>query len=280
MTGKRILYVSSDLFPFSSDNPMSLSVLKVSKFMQSMGNEVRIFMPRFGVINERRHQLHEVIRLSGMNLIVNEIEQPLLIKVASIPDARLQVYFIDNEEYFQRKALEKDEHGNYFQDNDERALFFTKGVLETVRNLNWKPDIIHIYGWITVFIPLYIKNYYKNESIYQNSKIVVSIYNQTIKDFFNKSKKIVNKIKLDGIGSKQLSGLEKINQFRFIKLCLSFSDAIIKGDVTLPKEVEKIIDLNKLLVLKYHPIENIEIVYQKFYEETILEQIDSKKLKK
>ncbi|WP_185865785.1 glycogen/starch synthase [Blattabacterium cuenoti] len=272
MTGKRILYVSSDLFPFSSENPISLSVLKASKFMQSIGNDVRLFMPRFGVINERRHQLHEVIRLSGMNLVINDIDQPLLIKVASIPDARLQVYFIDNEEYFKRKAIYEDEKGIFFQDNDERALFFTKGILETVKKLNWKPDIIHIYGWISSFIPLYIKNFYKNDPVYQNTKIVVSIYNKPFQGDLNKD--ILKKVKFDGIKSRKLKLLENPNYFNLTKLCMYFSDAIIKGDLYFPQEIEDYIKINKLLVLKYYPVEKIETVYQQFYKETVLEQIN------
>ncbi|WP_185864249.1 glycogen/starch synthase [Blattabacterium cuenoti] len=272
MTGKRILYVSSDLFPFSSENIISLSVLKAAKFMQSIGNDVRIFMPRFGVINERKHQLHEVIRLSGINLTINEIDQPLLIKVASVPNARLQVYFIDNEEYFKRKAIYEDESGNFFTDNDERTLFFTKGVLETVKKLNWKPDIIHIYGWITCFIPLYIKNFYKNDLLYQNSKIIVSIYNKPFKGYLNKD--ILNKIKNDGIKTNKLKLLENPNYFNIIKLCIYFSDAMIKGDISLPKEIEDLLNINKFLVLKYYPIEQIETVYEKFYKKTVLEQID------
>ncbi|WP_185869389.1 glycogen/starch synthase [Blattabacterium cuenoti] len=272
MTGKRILYVTSDLFPFSSENLISLSVLKATKFMQSIGNDVRIFMPRFGVINERRHQLHEVIRLSGMNLVINDIDQPLLIKVASIPDARLQVYFIDNEEYFKRKAIDKDENGLFFHDNDERALFFTKGVLETVKKLNWKPDLIHVYGWISSFIPLYIKNFYKNDPIYQSSKIVTSIYNNIFKGNLNKN--VIEKIKLDGIKSRKLKLLDTPNYFNLIKLCIYFSDAIIKGDYSFPKDIEDFIKITKLLVLKYYPVEKIETVYQQFYKETVLEQIN------
>ncbi|WP_185864824.1 glycogen/starch synthase [Blattabacterium cuenoti] len=269
MTGKRILYVSSDLFPFSSENKISLSVLNASKFMQSIGNDVRIFMPRFGLINERRHQLHEVIRLSGMNLIINNIDQPLLIKVASIPDARLQVYFIDNEEYFKRKAIDKDEKGNFFVDNDERALFFTKGVLEAVKKLNWKPDIIHLYGWISFFIPLYVKKMYKNDALYQKTRIIVSIYNNPFKGLLNKD--VIKKIKLDGVKSNQLEIMKNPDYFNLTKLCLYYSDAVMKGDVFFPEKIENYIKkINKLLVLKYYPIEEIKTVYQQFYKKIIL----------
>ncbi len=269
MIGKRILYVSSDLFPFSSENPISLSILKVTKFMQSIGNDVRIFMPRFGVINERRHQLHEVIRLSGRNLVINDIDQPLLIKVASIPDARLQVYFIDNEEYFKRKALDKDKNGLFFKDNDERALFFAKGVLETVKKLNWKPDIIHLYGWISFFIPMYMKTFYKNEYSYKNARIIVSIYNNcSFSGMLNKE--IINKVKLDGIKSKKLKFLEYPNYINLTKLCFSFSDYIIKeGIIIFPEEIKDIIKEKKLLVLKNCTDKNIENVYQKFYTKII-----------
>ncbi|WP_185850775.1 glycogen/starch synthase [Blattabacterium cuenoti] len=272
MTGKRLLYVSSDLFPFSSENPVSLSVLKAAKFMQSIGNDVRIFMPRFGVINERRHQLHEVIRLSGMNLMINDIDQPLLIKVASIPYARLQVYFIDNEEYFKRKAIYEDENGIFFHDNDERALFFTKGVLEAVKKLNWRPDIIHVYGWISSLIPLYVHEFYKNDLIYKNTKIISSIYNNPFQGSLNSN--LLKKIQTDGIKSEELKLLEKPNYFNLIKLCMHFSDSIIKGDLLFPKEIEDFIHLNKLLVFKYYPVDKIETVYQKFYKETVLLETD------
>ncbi|WP_185882224.1 glycogen/starch synthase [Blattabacterium cuenoti] len=269
MTGKRILYVTSELFPFTPKNIISLSVLKATKFMQSIGNDVRIFMPRFGLINERRHQLHEVIRLSGMNLTINKIDQPLLIKVASIPDVRLQVYFIDNEEYFQRKAIYEDKNGMFFSDNDERSLFFTKGVLETVKRLNWKPDLIHLYGWMSYLIPLYIKSMYKHDSVYSNSKIIVSIYNKPF--IGNLNQEIIRKIKLDGIITDKLKLLQhpNPNYFNLLKLSMFFSDAIIKGDETYPKEIENYIKENKLYFFKYYPFEEIETVYRKFYQETI-----------
>ncbi|WP_185872563.1 glycogen/starch synthase [Blattabacterium cuenoti] len=273
MTGKRILYVTSELFPFTTKNIISLSVLKATKLMQSIGNDVRIFMPRFGLINERRHQLHEVIRLSGINLTINQIDQPLLIKVASIPDVRLQVYFIDNEEYFQRKAIYEDKNGNFFSDNDERSLFLTKGVLETVKRLNWKPDLIHLYGWMSSLIPLYIKYIYNNiDSVYRNSKIVVSIYNTPFTG--NLNKEIIRKIKLDGIITEKLKLLQHPNYFNLLKLSMLFSDAIIKGDDTYPKDIEDYIKENKLYFFKYYPFEEIETVYRKFYQKIILYKIN------
>ena len=157
MKDKRILYVSSEVIPYLPETTLSSTAFNIAKFAHSKGIQTRIFMPRFGVINERRHQLHEVIRLSGMNLIINDMDMPLIIKVASIPKERMQVYFIDNEEYFKRKAVYTDEDDKLFSDNDERMIFFAKGVVETVKKLNWAPDIIHVHGWMASLLPLYLK---------------------------------------------------------------------------------------------------------------------------
>ena len=156
----------------------SEAALDLPKLMHSKGNDVRIFMPRFGTINERRHQLHEVIRLSGMNMIVNDMDQPLIIKVASLPNERLQVYFIDNEEYFNRKAIYSDKAGEFFNDNDERSIFFVKGILETVKKLNWKPDVIHAQGWMTALMPLYLKKYYSDDAFFNEVKMVYSVFDK------------------------------------------------------------------------------------------------------
>ena len=172
-------------------------------------------MPRYGNINERRHQLHEVIRLSGMNLVINDMDMPLIIKVASIPKERMQVYFIDNEEYFKRKATFTDEEGNFFEDNDERAIFFAKGVVETVKKLNWSPDIIHVHGWLASFLPLYLRKYYDNEPLFEKSKVVTSVYNQgfdaTLDD------KTIEKIKFDGIDESEIIELQNPNYVNMMK---------------------------------------------------------------
>ena len=160
MKNKRILYVSSEVIPYLPETEIASMSFEVPQMVNSKGGQIRIFMPRYGNINERRHQLHEVIRLSGMNLVINDFDMPLIIKVASIPKERIQVYFIDNEEYFKRKATFTDEDGNLFADNDERAIFFAKGVVETVKKLNWAPDIIHVHGWLASLLPLYLKRYY------------------------------------------------------------------------------------------------------------------------
>ncbi|XOD67752.1 MAG: glycogen/starch synthase [Flavobacteriales bacterium Tduv] len=272
MTGKSILYVSSVLSPYSPETPLSIAASKVPKVIHSRGNDVRIFMPRFGVINERRHQLHEVIRLSGINLIINDIDQLLLIKVASMPGSRLQVYFIDNEEYFKRKAIYEDESGQFFSDNDERALFFTKGVLEAVRKLNWAPDIIHVYGWLSFLIPLYVKVHYKDDPIFQGAKIVASIYDQPFKGSLNKN--ISKKIRFDGIKPKYLKHLEDPDFINLTKQCIEFSDGVVKGEDPIPEGIETYIGQNKIKVLTHTSIEETAMIYkQLFSKETVLEQL-------
>jgi len=187
MEKSKILYVTQEIDPFLIESEISSLVRKVAQGVHEADKEIRIFMPRFGVINERRHQLHEVIRLSGMNLIVNDYDHPLIIKVASIPQIRIQVYFIDNEEYFKKKFLFKDAKGKYFKDNDERSMFFCRGVLETVKKLGWMPDIVHCHGWMTALMPVYLKSVYANDPHFSGSKVIYSVYNRDEKLKFSKN---------------------------------------------------------------------------------------------
>src|SRR5210317_1288708 len=209
MKDKRVLVVASEVSPYLPENELSTTSFQSAKMVNSIGGQTRIFMPRFGLINERRHQLHEVIRLSGMNLVINDMDMPLIIKVASIPKERMQVYFIDNEEYFKRKATFTDEEGNFYEDNDERAIFFAKGVTETVKKLNWSPDIIHVHGWLASFLPLYLRKYYDNEPLFENSKVVTSVYNQGFDATLDN--KIIEKIKFDGIDESEIVELKNPN---------------------------------------------------------------------
>src|SRR5210317_2543890 len=176
MEKTRVLFVAQEILPYLEESPMAKVSRQLPQGIQERGKEIRTFMPRFGCINERRNQLHEVIRLSGMNLIIDDNDHPLIIKVASIQPARMQVYFIDNEDYFQRKAILKDADGTFFDDNDERAIFFCKGVLETVKKLGWAPDIVHCNDWLTSLIPMYLKTTYKNDPIFQDAKSVFTVY--------------------------------------------------------------------------------------------------------
>src|SRR5690554_6781300 len=206
MKDKRVLYVSSEVIPYLPETEISSMSFEAPRMINSTGGQIRIFMPRYGNINERRHQLHEVIRLSGMNLVINDMDMPLIIKVASIPKERIQVYFIDNDDYFKRKATYADEDGDMFKDNDERAIFFAKGVIETVKKLNWAPDIIHVHGWLASFLPLYLRNYYGSEPLFENSKIVTSVYGQGFDGALGTN--TIDKISFDAIDEEALADLE------------------------------------------------------------------------
>jgi len=226
-------------------------------------------MPRYGNINERRHQLHEVIRLSGINLVINDLDMPLIIKVASIPKERIQVYFIDNEEYFKRKATLTDEDGKLFNDNDERAIFFAKGVIETVKKLNWSPDIIHVNGWLASLLPLYLKEFYKNEPLFNESKIVTSVYNQTFEGTLDKN--MINKVKFDNIDENAIKGLEKPSYNNLMKIAIDNSDALIKGSNELPKELSDYLNASEKPVLDYYPIEDFAEHFTEFYTTKVLD---------
>jgi Glycogen synthase len=215
MKDKRVLYVSSEVIPYLPETEISSMSFEAPRMVNNNEGQIRIFMPRYGNINERRHQLHEVIRLSGMNLVINDMDVPLIIKVASIPKERMQVYFIDNEDYFKRKATYADEDGNFFSDNDERAIFFAKGVIETVKKLNWSPDIIHVHGWLASFLPLYLKKYYGNEPLFENSKIVTSIYNQGFEGTLDTQ--VIEKIKFDGIDEETVIELKEPDYVNMMK---------------------------------------------------------------
>ncbi len=225
MSKLRILYVASEINPFLQTSEVADFVRKLPQYMQEKGMEIRILVPRFGIINERKNRLHEVVRLSGINIAVGDEEKPLTIKVASIPNAKLQVYFIDNEDYFHRKSVFHDKENRFYEDNDERAIFFCKGAIETVRKLGWAPDVVHCNDWITSFIPLYLKSTYKNDPLFKNTKTVFTIYNN---DFSYKFKgDILSKVKMMDIEDKMLGNLKTADYEGFIKMGVEFSDAVI-----------------------------------------------------
>ena len=269
MKDKRILFVSSELIPYLPENNVSKMAFEVPKEMHHQGVQIRMFMPRFGVINERRHQLHEVIRLSGMNLIINDMDMPLIIKVASVPKERMQVYFIDNEEYFKRKAVFTDEDGKLFEDNDERAIFFAKGVIETVKKLKWAPDIIHIHGWMASLLPLYLKEYYKNDPLFADSKIVTSVFEYETNGVLS-NEDLVKKIKFDSISDEKLKSFQTDSNNGFIKIAIENSDAVIKGCDNLNEVTTKLIDDLDIPVLDYHPLEDFKEAYTNFYLSKVL----------
>jgi starch synthase len=238
------------------------------KMVNKQGGQIRIFMPRYGNINERRHQLHEVIRLSGINLVINDLDMPLIIKVASIPKERIQVYFIDNEEYFKRKATLTDEDGKLFGDNDERAIFFAKGVIETVKKLNWSPDIIHVNGWLASLLPLYLKEYYKNEPLFTDSKIVTSVYNQSFDKTLDTN--MINKVRFDNINEEAINHIKQPSYINLMKVAIDYSDALIKGSNEIPKELEDYLKNSNKPVLEYYSLDDFAEPYLEFYNTKVL----------
>ncbi len=265
MEKKKILYVSQEIFPYLPESEMSEISRYLPQGIQERGKEIRTFMPRYGCVNERRNQLHEVIRLSGMNLVINDTDHPLIIKVASIQSARMQVYFIDNEDYFQRKCVLTDPEGNEFADNDERAVFFARGVLETVIKLRWAPDIIHCHGWLTSLIPLYIKKYYYHNPLFKQSKLVYSVYNDDFKNTLNA--KFGDKLMIDGIAPGDVEVLKDPTFVNVSKLAINFSEGVIKATETINPEVEKYAQESGKKYLGYQSKETYIDAYNTFYDQ-------------
>ena len=203
MASRKILYVCQEIMPYLPESELSGLSRRLAQAMQERGNEIRTFMPRYGCINERRNQLHEVIRLSGMNLIIDDNDHQLIIKVASIPSARIQIYFIDNDDYFARKAVLLDADGKAFADNDERAIFFARGVLETVRKLNWAPTVVHCMGWMSAVVPIYLKKVFNDDPLFRDVKIVVTLADDRFDEPLDAQ--FAEKIANEGVKDEKLS---------------------------------------------------------------------------
>lgn len=271
MEKSRVLYITHEMVPYmQNETEIAKASRELPQGMQERGWEIRNFMPRFGCINERRHQLHEVIRLSGMNIIVNDTDQPLIIKVASIPTGRIQVYFIDNEEFFQRKQILTDDSGNFFADNDERSIFFCKGVLETVKKLGWTPDIVHCHGWVSALVPYYLKTVFKNDPVFSGAKIVVSLYeNDAFEGTLNKD--YVKKA-TEGIDGGGLSAVTKPDFAGVMKGGIQYADAVIKSSDFSNKDVLKYVKQSDKPVLETSFGENYLDDFHNFYSEIMHEE--------
>ncbi len=267
MENTKVLYISQEITPYLPESKMSLIGRYLPQGIQERGKEIRTFMPKFGCINERRNQLHEVIRLSGMNLIIDDTDHPLIIKVASIQAARMQVYFIDNEDYFQRKQTLKDDNDVYFEDNDERAIFFARGVLETVKKLRWAPDIIHCHGWFTGLVPLYIKKAYNEDPLFANSKVIYSLYDDGFDKPLNKDFK--NKILFENISNEDVKILDNPTFNNLSKLAIETSDATIIGSETINEELNSFIKNSGKPYLDYHNEESYIDAYSEFYDKIL-----------
>jgi starch synthase len=269
MKKTRVLFVSQEITPYLPETHMSKIARELPQAIQEKGREIRTFMPRYGCINERRNQLHEVIRLSGMNLIIDDNDQPLIIKVASIQAARMQVYFIDNEEYFQRKHIVTDKNNQFFSDNDERMLFFCKGVLETVKKLGWSPDVIHCHGWMTSLLPVLLKTKYKDDPLFAESKVVVSLYNDGFTPAMDH--RLAEKLIMDGIESEDTQLLQVPDYNNLIRHATSFADGVVETEAGVnPELISFAKELKKpVLELKNVGTELAEACSE-FYDEVLL----------
>ena len=266
MQNKKVLVISSEVIPYLPQSERSINSFKIPKSINDAGGQTRIFMPRYGLINERRHQLHEVIRLSGMNLVINDMDMPLIIKVASIPKERMQVYFIDNDEYFKRKHILHDEEGNLFGDNDERMIFFTKGVIETVKKLNWSPDVILLHGWFTALFPLYMKTYFAEDPIFEQSKLVTALYENDLNG--DLASDIKDKIAFDQI-NEDLSGLETPNYKALMDLAIRYSDGLVLASDAIDPDVVAQAEASGLPLLN-HADTAAENAYVEFFNTQFL----------
>lgn len=266
MEPTRILFVCTAMEPYLPASEIATLVRQLSQGVQDQGREIRTFMPRYGCINERRNQLHEVIRLSGMNIIIDDTDHPLIIKVATLPSARTQIYFIDNEDYFQRRAILYDEEGNLLEDNDERSIFFARGVLETVKKLRWSPDVIHCHGWFTCLLAVFLKKAYKDDPLFANTKIVLSLYDEKFTSPLNAKAK--RKLLMDGIKAKDVELLAEPNYENFMKLAIQYSDGLIVGSKEVDPSLVAYAKSLKKPVLAYQGEEYVS-AYNTFYDKII-----------
>jgi len=265
MEKTKVLFIHQEITPYLKETPMSLIGRYLPQGIQERGKEIRIFMPRFGNVNERRNQLHEVIRLSGMNMIINDTDHPLIIKVASIQKARIQIYFIDNDDFFtRRKFTFADKNEDFYEDNDDRTVFFSRGVIETVKKLNWPPDIIHCHGWISSLVPLYIKRAFKDNPLFSDSKVIYSVYDDDFEGAFRNG--YDKKLKMPGIIAKEIKFLKNPTYANIQKSALDFADAIIFASPKINQDVETYArSLNKP-ILEYQGEENYVDAYNEFYD--------------
>ncbi|MBQ2490709.1 MAG: glycogen/starch synthase [Muribaculaceae bacterium] len=263
----KVLYISQEISPYLPDTPMALMSRQLPQAIQEKGAEVRIFMPKYGYINERRHQLHEVIRLSGMNLIIDDTDHPLIIKVATLQPARMQVYFIFNEDYFNKNISEELETDLSPLDNDERSIFFVRGTLETMKKQRWVPDVIHCSGWLSALAPLYIKDFYGDDPSFQNAKVVYTIFDNELPEPFDV--RFYEKLKFDGMKESNIKALKdkKADLLELTKLALKHSDGVIQGSENIDPEIMDFITKSKIPFLPYQKSEDFNVeTYAEFYQ--------------
>ena len=266
MASRKILYVCQEIMPYLPESELSSLSRHLAQAMQERGNEIRTFMPRYGCINERRNQLHEVIRLSGMNLIIDDNDHQLIIKVASIPSARIQIYFIDNDDFFSRKATLTDAEGKEFADNDERAIFFARGVLETVRKLNWTPTVVHCMGWMSAITPIYLKKVFNDDPLFRDVKVVVTLCNDRFEQ--NLSEGLDQKIANEGVKDENLANLSSASYENLYRFVIDYADGIVVASEQADSSLVEYARQSGKPMLEYENPESEEFFdnYNKFYE--------------
>ena len=258
MEKKRVLFVSQEISPFLTKSPVSNYCRLLAQNTQGVGKEIRVFTPRYGLINERRHQLHEVIRLSGLNISIDDQDHPLIIKVASVSAAKMQVYFIDNNDFFKRKEALVDSDGMHYSDNDERSIFFTRGVLETIKKLGWQPDVIHCHGWFTGMMALYIKHFYRKDPHFKETKIIYSLYNDAFPTQLDE--RLHEKLAFDGFPKSITDRLKTPDFESFSKVVLEHCDGVSVGEPQLNAQNQLLFDEVSLPKLEYIEEHEVKIL--------------------
>ncbi|WP_298662958.1 glycogen/starch synthase [uncultured Barnesiella sp.] len=268
MKEAKVLFIAQEITPYLPESEIAHVCRHLPQGIQDRGHEIRTFMPKYGSINERRNQLHEVIRLSGMNLIIDDTDHPLIIKVASIQSARMQVYFIDNDDYFQRSADGVAEEAMR-PDNDERSIFFVRGVMETVKKLRWTPDIIHCHGWITALAPLYIKKSYAEDPSFRDAKVIYSLYDNDFKVPFDS--RFAEKLKLEGIQDSDLPFAvgDSVDPVTLNKLAVQYCDGVIQASQHIDSQVTDYVQQLNIPFLGYQDPENYIDAYNDFYSKIV-----------
>lgn len=264
---KRVLFVSSEMSPFLKVSTVAELARSLPQAIQEQDNEIRVLMPRFGCINERRNRLHEVVRLSGINITIDDNDNPLTIKVASLAEAKMQVYFLDNEDYFHRKFVFTNEQEEFYPDNDERTIFFCKGALETVKKLGWAPDIIHCHGWMTSLIPLYLKTIYKDELVFKNAKVVYSVFENQFEASLGPD--FGRKASLNNIDEKQLGAFTEANCQGLYVGAITHADAVVRCSENLDPRVEKHLSAQKGKPVLMHEEDGFADRYAELYDSLV-----------
>ena len=271
MDKKRVLFISQEITPYLCETEISTRCRHLPQGIMEKGKDIRISMPKYGSINERRNQLHEVIRLSGMNMILDNLDYPLIIKVASLQPVRMQVYFIENEDYFPKKTFMHELDGEEIEYHDERTIFFCRGVLETVRKLGWAPDVVHCHGWMSALVPMYLKKAFAEDPIFNNTKVIYSVYDQESNVEIDND--MARKSLITGVEEEDVDLIGNATVDALHKLAIKYADAVIMGSEKISDDLNTfIVDSEKYVIPHKNDEEYID-AYDALYDE-LLEEVE------